>query len=80
MVIYVLVQYIFHHLQNCFIDFACILKVISFSITLLLLYLHDIQRCAEDFLLDESALETESPVGPSDISGWAWLGSGQWVV
>ena len=45
-----------------------------------LLYLHDIQRCAEDFLLDEGALETESPVRPSDISGWAWLGSGQWVV
>ena len=45
-----------------------------------LLYLHDIQRCAEDFLLDEGALETESPVRPSDISAWAWLGSGQWVV
>ena len=39
MVIYLLAQYIFHHLQNCLIDFACILKVISFSITLCFIYM-----------------------------------------
>ena len=43
-----------------------------------LLYLHDIQRCAEDFLLDEGALETESPVARVTFQpgpGWA-AGSG----
>ena len=39
-----------------------------------------IQSCTGDLLLYKSAQETEPPVGPSDISGWAWLGSGQWVV
>ena len=51
----------------------------NFSFLNLAVWFMIIQSCTGDLLLYKSAQETEPPVSPSDISGWAWLGSGQWV-